>query len=112
MTLWLDAQLSPLVAAFVTDQLGIPCIPVKDLGLRDATDSEIFKAAKAADAVVISKDSDFVDLLHRFGPPPRIIWLTCGNTSNKVLKSVLAVHLKRSLEILSHNEEGLVEISD
>lgn len=112
MTLWLDAQLSPLVAAYVTDQLGFHCVPVKDLGLRDATDGQIFEAAKKADAVVITKDSDFVDLLHRFGPPPRVIWLTCGNTSNKVLKSILAVHLKRSLEILAQNEEGLVEISD
>ena len=85
---------------------------MKDLGLRDASYSEFFKAAKAADAVVISKDSDFVDLLHRFGPPQRIIWLTCGNTSNSELRKILAVHLKRSLELLSQNAEGLLEISD
>jgi len=32
---------------------------VRDLGLRDATDREIYDAARAAGAVVITKDRDF-----------------------------------------------------
>ena len=31
---------------------------------------------------MITKDRDFVELLGRLGPPPKIIWITCGNTSN------------------------------
>ncbi|MDF5718318.1 MAG: DUF5615 family PIN-like protein [Rhizonema sp. NSF051] len=30
---------------------------------------------------MITKDSDFVDLVDRLGTPPQIIWLTCGDTS-------------------------------
>ncbi len=111
MTLWLDAQLSPMVASFINDRLGVDCVAVRELGLRDASDREMFLAAKEADAIVVTKDSDFIDLLHRFGPPPRILWLTCGNTSNKALRSILAVHLLRSLEMLESGE-ALVEISD
>jgi predicted nuclease of predicted toxin-antitoxin system len=37
----------------------------------------------------MTKDSDFVDLVERLGPPPQIIWLTCGNTSNLRLREIL-----------------------
>ena len=37
---------------------------IRDLGLRDATDRQIFQAARAEDgAVVLTKDSDFVALV-------------------------------------------------
>lgn len=42
---------------------GVPCIAVRDLGLRDAEDRAIFAAVRAAaDLVILSKDSGFVDL--------------------------------------------------
>jgi predicted nuclease of predicted toxin-antitoxin system len=63
MTLWLDAQLSPMVASFINDRMGIKCVAVRELGLRDASDKEIFLAAREAHAVVVTKDSDFIDLL-------------------------------------------------
>ncbi len=100
-----------MVASFINDQMGIRCLAVKELGLRDASDKEIFFAAKEANAIVLTKDSDFIDLLHHFGPPPKVLWLTCGNTSNKVLRSILGRHLLRSLELLG-GAESLVEISD
>ena len=31
-------------------------------------------------------------LQERLGPPPRLVWLTCGNTSNEVLRVLLARH--------------------
>jgi predicted nuclease of predicted toxin-antitoxin system len=39
----------------------------------------------------MTKDSDFVALLDRFGPPPQVIWITCGNTSNARLKEILTI---------------------
>ena len=59
MALWLDAQLSPHLAAWITDTLGIDTYSVARLGLRDSTDLEIYKAAKEAGATVITKDLDF-----------------------------------------------------
>ncbi len=67
MTFWIDAQLSPALAPWITEQFeGVEARAVRDLGLRDAEDSEIFNAAHQANAVILSKDSDFVDLIHRF----------------------------------------------
>jgi len=111
VTLWLDAQLSPALAHWITESLGIPAVAVCDLGLRDAIDRDIFAAARVATVTVLTKDSDFVYLLERLGPPPQIIWLTCGNTSNVHLRTILAVTLPRAMGQIGSGEP-LVEISD
>ncbi len=58
----------------------------------------------------MTKDSDFVLLLERFGPLPQIVWITCGHTSNARLKEILTNTLPRALELLRSGER-LVEIS-
>lgn len=89
MIIWIDAQLSPALARWLREEFQITAIAIKDLGLRDATDEEIFAAVRKNSAVVMTKDADFPRLLKIKGPPPQIIWITCGNTSNEYLKSVL-----------------------
>lgn len=81
------------------------------MGLRDASDIEIFETARQAGAVVLTKDSDFLDIQDRFGPPPQILWITCGNTSNARLKEILSGALPQAMELLRRGEP-LVEISD
>lgn len=110
MTIWVDAHLSPAIATWITSTFSIEAIALRDLGLRDAEDPEIFEAAKDQKAVVMTKDSDFVDLVERLGSPPQIIWLTCGNTSNARLREILSETLPTALELLAAGET-LVEIS-
>ena len=50
MTIWVDAHLSPAIAAWITSTFGIEAIALRDLGLRDAEDPEIFEAARAQNA--------------------------------------------------------------
>jgi predicted nuclease of predicted toxin-antitoxin system len=61
-------------------------------------------------AALMTKDGDFVDLLTRHGPPPQIIWLTCGNTTDAALRAVLATAWPRVAELLAAGEP-LIEIS-
>ncbi len=84
---------------------------MRELGLRDAKDREIFLAAREAGAVVITKDSDFAMLLERFGPPPQIIWLRMGNTSNARLLRLLEERLEAILELLGCGE-SLIEVGE
>jgi predicted nuclease of predicted toxin-antitoxin system len=109
MTIWIDAQLSPAISIWIESNFDVRAFALRDLGLRDAEDEEIFLAAKKADAVVMTKDSDFVSLLDRFGSPPKIIWLTCGNTSNENLKIILSKTLQDAVDLLNNGEE-IVEI--
>jgi predicted nuclease of predicted toxin-antitoxin system len=110
MTLWVDAQMSPAIAAWISGNFAVNAIAIRDLGLRDATDKEIFEAARREAAVVMTKDSDFILLLDRLGAPPQVIWITCGNTSNARLKGILTNTLPKALKLLKSGEE-LVEIS-
>ena len=108
---WLDAQLSPVIARWLAANLSVEARPVRELGLRDADDPTIFAAARAANATVMTKDADFVQLLERVGPPPTVIWLTCGNTSNARLQVLLLEAWPRIAELLRAGEP-LVELSE
>jgi len=109
--IWIDAQLSPALAPWPSSTFGVETCAVRELGLRDATDREIFFGARAAQATIMSKDRDCADLVQQHGPPPTIIWITCGNTSNDHLKQVLAKTLPAAMELMTRGEH-LVEIGD
>lgn len=111
MILWVDAQLSPHLAPWMTDTLGVEAYSARWLGYRDATDEDIFAAARDAGAIVLTKDRDFPDLLERYGPPPKVIWVTMGNTTNARMREVLQRLLPTALELLAKGE-SLVELSD
>jgi len=81
------------------------------LQLRNAKDLPIFQAARDAGAVVMTTDSDFVEMLQRLGPPPKVLWVTCGNTSNARLREILSHDLLPAIARLNGGE-NLVEIGD
>lgn len=112
MKIWIDAQLSPAIARWIRETYALDAIAVRDLGLRDATDEEIFTAARNdGDVTVMSKDRDFIDLINRLGIPPQVLWLTCGNTSNARLKEILSSTLLQAMALLAQGEP-IVEIRD
>jgi len=108
MTLWLDAQLSPAIATWISAQFSLTAVAIRDLGLRDSKDRGIFLSARHAGAVVMTKDSDFVWLQQELGPPPQLIWLTFGNTSNAHLKEILTRNLDRALGFIQAGEPLVV----
>jgi predicted nuclease of predicted toxin-antitoxin system len=106
---WVDAQLPPLLAAWLSEQFHVEAFSLKTLGLRDACDAEIFEAAQQQGIVIISKDSDFVELVSRYGTPPQLIWVTCGNVTNRQLQMVFNNTFAASLELLAAGQV-MVEI--
>ena len=105
MILWLDAQLSPALASWICDRFApIQAVPVRELGLHNANDREIFAQARSAGAVVMTKDRDFLHLLFEQGPPPQVIWLRVGNSSNQALQSVLLRTLEKAVACLREGE--------
>jgi len=101
---WVDAQLPPGICAWLGSEFGVEATGIRELGLRDANDGDIFDAAREADVVIMSKDADFVDLVDRLGPPPQIIWVTCGNTTNAALRRFLAATLGPAVELIEQGE--------
>ena len=112
MIIWVDAQLSPAIAAWINRTFDdIEAESVRAKGLHDASDHEIYEAAKKVDAVIMSKDDDFIQLIEQRGSPPKLIWITCGNTSNAKMRDILSAALLKTKELLESGE-NVVEISD
>ena len=65
---------------------------VRLLGLGEADDREIWQYAKANDFVLVSQDADFADMATLYGPPPKVIWLRCGNQPTKAIEMRLRNH--------------------
>jgi len=110
--LWLDAQLSPSLVGWIQRHFDVSEVRSvqSDSELVRARDRLIFDSARDVGAVVMTKDRDFVDLVERLGPPPQVIWVTCGNTSNREMRRILTVTLPSALDLL-RTGEPLVEIS-
>jgi predicted nuclease of predicted toxin-antitoxin system len=112
MTIWIDAQLSPFIANWINANFtDIDAKSARTLGLEDANDYDIFRKARNANAIVMNKDYDFVKLIELHGVPPKLIWITCGNTSNIRLCDILSTSLRQAIDLLNQQED-IVEISD
>lgn len=112
MMFWVDAQLPPTIATWLSERFGVGACSMRYLGLHAAKDMDIFQRARAAhDVVLISKDGDFVGLIDQHGAPPRLIWVTCGNVTNRRLRQVFEQLFE---DALAHLEAGesVVEIGD
>ena len=111
MIIWIDAQISPSISAWINRTYpSVQAKSLRSLNLLYATDREIFFSAKEANAVIMTKDQDFYQLLSHFGSPPKIIWLTCGNTSSGNLCKILESALPKALKLLEKGE-SIVEIN-
>lgn len=95
---WLDASLSHHLPSWFEATFGVKCRHLLGIGLRESFDADIFAAAKAANVVFITKDTDYIALSNHYGPPPFVVLLTCGNLSNDALQAHLAADLPAALQ--------------
>ena len=108
--IWIDAQMSPVIAAWISANFSFKALAVRDVGLRGAEDREIFLEARKQSAIVMTKDNDFIMLQNELGAPNKVIWITCGNTSNAPLKEILIPTLSEAIDFLNAGEDS-VEIN-
>ncbi|HEY7118978.1 MAG TPA: DUF5615 family PIN-like protein [Tepidisphaeraceae bacterium] len=111
MTFWLDAHLQPELASWLGARFKVVAKTLREIGLRDEDDVVVYEAAKRFGQVVImTKDSDFADLIRRLGKPPQVLWLTCGNLTALELQVLLSSRFADALKLLESGQP-LVEIS-
>jgi predicted nuclease of predicted toxin-antitoxin system len=99
------------LASWLNQTFKVEAYALRDLNLRDAEDEQIFQKARQQGIVIISKDSDFVEMVLRLGAPPQLLWVTCGNVTNRRLQSLLTQVFSRAQELLAAGET-VVEIAD
>jgi predicted nuclease of predicted toxin-antitoxin system len=94
-----DQNLSPKLPRFLAD-IYAGSAHVRDVGLRDATETEIWDFAKSNQHVLVSKYSDFQARSLLYGQPPKFIWLRVGNCPVKTIEDLL-----RTQSLLIHTFE-------
>ena len=65
---------------------------VRELGLAQAPDSEVWAHAAAQGFVIVSKDVDFQQRALRMGCPPKVIWVRLGNCLTANVATLLRFH--------------------
>ena len=78
MKVLFDANLSPALVKAL-NSLFSNSAHVRDVGMQQATDGEIWNYAKANSFAIASKDTDFRERSFVEGAPPKVIWLDVGN---------------------------------
>jgi predicted nuclease of predicted toxin-antitoxin system len=64
---------------------------VRELGLTNPTNFEIWEFALKNKYTIVTFDSDVIDLANLIGSPPKIIWLRFGKASNlKIVNKALS----------------------
>ena len=84
MNFFVDAQLPPLLADWLRGK-GHDAAALRDLGLRDATDPDIWRRAETDGAIIVTKDEDFAAMAARTADGPQVLWVRTGNLLNRVL---------------------------
>ena len=109
--IWIDAQLPPSLARWLVQAHGVDAHHVLEIGFIGADDAVIFEAARSGKAaVVVTKDEDFVQLLEHRGPPPQIVWVTCGNVRNETLREIVDAAWPRVAELIAAGEPRLKSV--
>lgn len=102
-----DNNLSPKLAKQLAS-LFPGCSHVVDFGLEASDDSDIWNFARQNGFTIVSKDQDFVHLLHHRGFPPKVIRLNCGNVTTSFIISLLVQEEPVIKSFLVSSQHGLL----
>lgn len=66
---------------------------VRNVGLKEAPDTEVWTYARTNGFTIVSKDSDFHQRSLLLGYPPKVIWVRLGNCSTSAVEQILRDHV-------------------
>ena len=110
MKFLIDAQLPPQLAHWIATR-GQQATHVSDVGLQAVGDGLIWEHARNEEAIVISKDEDFVDRWLLVERPVALIWIRKGNCSNRALMAWFEPLWPETLKRLEQGEQ-LIELRE
>ncbi|MCW5695867.1 MAG: DUF5615 family PIN-like protein [Bauldia sp.] len=110
MRFLVDAQLPPSFASWLNGQ-GHQARHVTEVGLGSSADQEIWDEASRSDAIIVSKDEDFADLVRRTASGPAVLWVRLGNTTTAALLGAIAPVFSDIVGAFERGER-LVEFAD
>lgn len=103
MKFLVDAQLPPALARW-RREAGHDAQAVREVGLREAENGDIWSHALATGAILRTKDEDFPTRAQQTDISPVIVWLRLGNSSNHALRQWFLPQLP---QIITWIEQGV-----
>ena len=79
------------------------------VGLAQADDRAIWQYAGANGFTLVSLDADFADMAALMGPPPKVVWLRCGNQPTAVVETLLRARAE-IIAAFEHDAAACLEI--
>jgi predicted nuclease of predicted toxin-antitoxin system len=73
------------------------------LGVNRADDRAVWNAAREGDFISMTRDSDLAEMAALFGPPPKVIWLRCGNHPTTFIADLIRRHAA-AIDAFARNE--------
>ena len=83
---------------------------VRLAGLDRADDRAIWEFAKAGGFTLVTQDADFADMAALYGPPPKVIWLRCGNQPSAFIEELLRSHVEAIRAFVADADESCWEV--
>ena len=79
-------------------------------GLDRADDRAIWRHAQAHSFLLVTQDADFADLAALLGPPPKVIWLRCGNQPTDAIELLLRDRAESIAAFQADNTAACLEV--
>jgi predicted nuclease of predicted toxin-antitoxin system len=83
---------------------------IRLLGMDRTSDTAGSDYATQNGFVIVTQDADFAERSLLFGPPPKIVWLRCGNSTPKNIEAILRENSARILELDDCSSGPFIEI--
>ena len=80
-------------------------VQVREIGLEDASDKEIWSYAKRNAYTIVTFDSDFYDFTLVWGSPPKIVLIKSHNQTTNYIAEIL---IEQEQTIKKFNEDNLM----
>jgi predicted nuclease of predicted toxin-antitoxin system len=109
MKLLFDHNLSPKLVAQLID-LYPQSSHVALIGLSTASDITVWQYARQEGYCLVTKDSDFNDLLTTSGFPPKVIWIRLGNCRTAEVAALLRKYHEVIIAFSEDMVVGLLEL--
>ena len=92
------------------DKLFLNSTHVMLKNLDQVSDLEVWEFAKENNYTIVTKDSDFNDLVIFKGTPPKVIWLKIGNCRVSDIEKILKTNEQTIKVFLNEEDSAILEI--
>jgi len=83
---------------------------VGEVELSKASDTQVWEFAKAGGFTLVSQDADFAEMAALVRPPPKVVWLRCGNQPTHEVECILRSQVETIAGFLADDEAACLEL--